>query len=72
MVNVFESGIALLSCSQENPSSGHALLTAAMHSVCQGLQLTSNRVPTALMKRFALLRMSTQTHISWTFLSPGT
>jgi len=32
MVNVFESGITLLSCSQ-NISSGHALLTAAVHSV---------------------------------------
>jgi len=72
MVNDFESGITLLSCSQENTSSGHALLTAAVHSVCQRQQLTSNQFPTTLMKRFTILRMSTQTHISWTFMSSGT
>jgi len=33
MVNVFESGIALLSCSQESTSSGHTRLTSAIHSV---------------------------------------
>lgn len=33
IVSVFERGITLLGCSEENASSGHGVLTAAMHTV---------------------------------------